>query len=61
MVGLSSVRITSWYIYYCDSVSYLLVIRNVLEQKVILLLQKISYIIFCIIHSTSANYFSPNV
>ena len=35
MVGWSSIRGTSWYIYYCDFVNYLLVISNSLEQKVI--------------------------
>ena len=30
------------HIYYCNFVSYLLVIRNVLEQKVILCFQKVS-------------------
>ena len=56
MVGWSSIRGTSWYIYYCDFVSYLLVISNFIEQKVVLLLQKVScYIIFHIIYSTSGN------
>ena len=42
--------------------NYLLVISNFLEQKVILLLQKVScYIIFCIIYSTLGNYISENV
>ena len=62
MVGESSIIGTSWYIYYCDFVSYLLVISNFLEQKVILLLENIScYIIFRIIYSTSGNYVSRNV
>ena len=54
--------ICSWYIYYCDFVSYLLVISNFSEQEVILLLQKIiCYVILCINHLTSGNYSSQNV
>ena len=43
MVGYSSVIGRSCYIHYCDFVSYLLVISNFLEQKVILFLEKSSY------------------
>ena len=47
MVGQVSIRGTTWYIYFCEFISYLLVISNFLEQNVILLLQKVScYIIF---------------
>ena len=53
--------ICSWYIYYCDFISYLLVISNFLEQEVILLLQKIIYVVLCIIHLTSGNYNSQNI
>ena len=60
MVEQSSVGGASWYIYYCDFVSYLLVISNFLEQKVILLLQKIGcYITFHIIYSTSGKLHIP--
>ena len=48
MVGYISIRGTSWYIYYCDFVSYLLVIGIFLEQKLFCFCKKIVILFFAL-------------